>query len=106
MGAALLVVVPVPSWPYSLSPQQYAAPDATTPQAEDPPTSPVPTSIDLKVSAASTAVGVGDELPQQYAMPSRDSAQFRYMLACTDAKRRSGRTGIGTVLHRPTRVPW
>src|SRR2546422_309741 len=33
-GVRLLVVVPVPSWPKALSPQQYATPFGVTPQVE------------------------------------------------------------------------
>jgi hypothetical protein len=53
VGVALLVVVPLPSWPYVLSPQQYATPPVVSAQALES-----PTLIRLKLSPPATRVGV------------------------------------------------
>src|SRR5256885_8594833 len=81
-GVALDVVVPLPSWPYRLSPQQYAAPVGVTPHV-----SWVPALRELKVRPPPTATGWGSLtvlpspssphvlVPQQYAAPLLVSAQ-------------------------------
>ena len=52
-GTRLPVVVPLPSWPSPLVPQQYAAPPVVRPQMWN-----VETLIDAKVIPAATRVGV------------------------------------------------
>ena len=52
-GVALAVVVPLPSAPSPLAPQQYAAPVVVTPQAN-----PFPALTDANVSPPDTGPGV------------------------------------------------
>src|SRR5206468_12499060 len=52
---SLFVVVPLPSSPPPLSPQQYAAPPGVRPHVK--PMAPVPTLIAAKVSSPDTAAG-------------------------------------------------
>jgi hypothetical protein len=51
-GVVLLVVVPLPSWPYEFTPQQYATPLVVTPQVLAH-----PALIEAKTSPPETAIG-------------------------------------------------
>src|SRR5262245_34655678 len=51
-GTLLLVLEPIPSWPEALLPQQYAAPDATSPHTCSP-----PVVSDVNVKPPATALG-------------------------------------------------
>src|SRR6266566_10011771 len=78
-GLVRFVVVPSPSWPLSLSPQQYAAPAVVTPQVWK-----LPALTAAKVSPPTTATGLvcfvfaqvpspsapPPLYPQQYAAPA------------------------------------
>src|SRR5437879_2251447 len=62
------VVVPMPSSPAMLSPQQYAAPTVVMPHAKPPPPRPPPTLTVVKASPPATGTGV--RLPVCVPVPS------------------------------------
>src|SRR5207249_4229317 len=116
-GVVLPVVVPSPSWPLLLSPQQYAAPTVVMPQVFRN-----PALTAAKVSPPETAAGV--ELlvvvplpswpwlfsPQQYAAAALVTPQVwpnavSYRLALSVWKTSPPETGTGTGVALPVVVP-